>query len=408
MSASAFRYKGYDAHGKKVEGEVMAATIDEAERRVAMQDVTVIAILPAGARKDREGTDSTPTLRGRKIGADEAAIILRNLSVMVQSGVPFVEAIEGVASTVRSPIDHYLLVVKNEIVGGKSLSRAMRSVPMLFPPLVADMVKVAESGGRLDTALSSAASYMERAASLRRKVRTAMVYPMVMLGVSGLTLVVLIVFVMPRFGAIFSKMKTELPITTRWLMAFGDFVRTQPVTAGVAAIGCILAAISFAKVPLLRQFTVACIRRTPGIGDLLKKLALSRSFMSIATLLGASVSVMDALEHGANVAGDREIGGALMLVRSSVEHGGSLSDAMRETRVFPAMLIQMVAVGERTGRLNSLLTTCAENIEEDADTKLKAMVALVEPLMILVMGLIVGVITVSIISPIYSVVENIK
>lgn len=411
MSA-AYRYKGYDSHGRKVEGEVIARTPEEAERRIAAQDVTIIAVLPAG-RKGKEGATGTAedikvSRKGRKVSDADAAVILRNLAVMVETGVPFVEALDAVAASSDAPANGYLKAMKEEVVGGKSLSRAMREVPCLFQPLVGDMVRVAEEGGRLDHALSSAASYLERSAELRKKIMSAMMYPMVMLSVSFLTVGILIVFVMPRFGAIFTKMKTDLPVTTKLLLSMGTFVRSNPLGTAMIALGVIGVMVLAWRTPASRAAITSLMRRMPGLGDLMKKLALSRAFMSIATLLKANVSMMAALEHGSRVAWDPIISEALMRVRSSVEHGGALSEAMAETKVFPPMLLQMVAVGERTGRLHQLLSTCAAGMEQDVDSRLKSLVALVEPIMIVLMGAIVGTITISIISPIYSVVENIK
>ncbi len=410
----AYKYKGCDPFGKKVEGEIQASTMDEAERRIAAQDITVIAILPASARRtravQREEEASEKAIAPRRTVSDaDAAVVLKNLSVMAETGVPFVEALDAVITSARTPvIERCLQSVKAEVIGGKALSMALRSVPQMFPPLVADMVKVAEEGGRLDHALRTGGLYLERAADLRKRVFNSMMYPMVMAAVSALTVIIMVVFVMPRFAEIFVKMQAEIPWTTRALMSLGDLIRNNPwyTLAGLVAFGFLARALL--RTDTARRWVPEILLRVPLLGELLRKLALSRAFQSIATLIQSNVSLMSALEHGAKVAGNASIAKSLMDSREMVEHGTSFSEALEETNAFPKMLVQVVRVGERSGRLGPLLETTAASLEEDMDARLKALVSIVEPLMIVVMGLIVGTITVSIIGPIYSVVQNVK
>ncbi len=407
----AYKYTGYDDHGLKVHGEMQGNSLEEAERKVAAHDVTIISIIPTGRDQTSGSKDEggRPRVRAKKVSDADASVVLRNLAVMAETGVPFIDALDAVIATARTPgIQASLQGVKDDIVGGRGLSAAMRAVPALFPPLVSDMIKVAEEGGKLDEALGAAATYLERAADLRKKIINAMLYPCVMLGISVLTVGVLIIFVMPKFAAMFSKMKAQVPVTTKILLALGDFVRGKPLMTVGVIVGVIVGLKLLFKLPIMKRGLFVVMLRTPVLGELLRKLALSRSFQSIATLLRANVSLMAALEHGAKVAGNPLISDALMASRTAVEHGGALSDALRDAKVFPPMLVQMVAVGERTGRLSSLLASSSAAMEEEVDGRLKAMVSIIEPIMIVLMGGIVGTITVSIIAPIYSVVENIK
>lgn len=409
-----FRYKGYDTHGKKVEGELAAASIEEVERKISAQSVTVIAIFPAGAirKTSSEGENSTPLSRfgfGPKKPSDaDLATVLRDLAVMAETGVPFVEALDAVIITaptqmLRTGLDR----LKTEIVGGKGLSAGMRNCG-LFPVVVSEMVKVAEEGGRLDRALANAANYLERAADLRKKVMNAMLYPIVLTVIAFSTLIVMITFVLPRFADIFKTMKTEVPAITQFLLGIGQGIKSNPVPFAVGVVGAIVAVKMAWATPKIHRAISTILLKVPVLGELLRRLALSRAFQSIATLLSTNVSLMNAMEHGAKVAGNPVIHDALLRARHSVEHGVSLSDALAETKVFPVSLVQMVTVGERTGRLGMLMTSTANHMEEDVDGRLKALVSIVEPVMIVVMGAIVGLITMSIIIPMYSVVENMK
>lgn len=410
-----YKYKGYDLSGQKVEGEMSGATVEEVERKITAQAVTIIAIMPAGHRKrgSSEGSPSAAAKAGfsfgrKKLNDNDLAAILGDLAVMAETGVPFVEALEAVTLTARTPaIASGLRDLRTEVVGGKSLSAAMRN-SQIFPSIVSDMVKVAEEGGRLDKALASAAVYVQRAADLKKKVMNAMLYPIVLTVIAFGTLAVMITFVLPRFANIFKSMKTDLPAITKFLLALGESAKGNPVLWIGGIVGLIVLSKVIWAMPTANRFISGFLLKVPVLGELIRRLALSRACQSIATLLGSNVPLMAALEHGAKVAGNPVITEALLKARSGVEHGVSLSESMRETRAFPQTLIQMVSVGERTGRLGMLMSTTAANMETDVDGRLKALISIVEPVMIVVMGSIVGVITLSIIIPMYSIVENIK
>lgn len=389
-----------------------AATIDEVERKISQQSVTVIAIFPAGAiRKSPSSEDTAPKrLFGKKKVSDaDIAVILRDLAVMAETGVPFVEALDAVIVTAKTPtIQSGLQKLKEEIVGGRGLSAGMRSANGVFPVIVSEMVKVAEEGGRLDKALSSAATYVERSADLRKKVMNAMLYPIVLSVIAFATLVIMVTFVLPRFANIFKTMKTQIPPITQFMLNMGDSIKSHPIPViGGFVTVIILAKLAWAT-PSIHRAISGFLLKVPVLGELLRRLALSRAFQSIATLISSNVSLMSAMEHGAKVAGNPIIHDALLRARNSIEHGVSMSDALTETRAFPQTLIQMVSVGERTGRLSLLMTSSANHMEEDVDGRLKALISIVEPVMIVVMGGIVGLITMSIIIPMYSVIENVK
>lgn len=408
----AFKYKGYDSYGKKIEGEITATTIEEVERRVAAQSVTIIAIVPAGMSKGgakAAEAPSAPIARGKKFSDADVAVILRDLAIMAETGVPFVEALEAAIETARTPlIEQALRKFRGEIVGGKGLSAAMRTANGLFPHIVCDMVKIAEEGGRLDKALQSAAIYVERSAELRRKIMNAMLYPIVLSVIAFGTVIVLVTFVAPKFADIFKKMNAQVPASTQLMLAVGTYIKTHPIPVVLGVVGGFFALKMFFRVPAVYRAISSFLLRVPVLGELLRRLALSRAFQSIATLLNSNVNMLSALEHGSKVAGNPIISQALMTARNSVEHGAPLSDSLKETGAFPAVLVRMVAVGERTGRLPMLMNNTAAHMEEEVDGRLKALISIVEPVMIVVMGCIVGAITMSIIIPMYSVVQNVK
>lgn len=406
----AFKYKGVQA-GQKVEGEVIASTIEEAERRLAAQDVTVIALLPIKRSASSQGDTRTPSFAsylGRGVPLAHLATLLQDLGVMAAAGVPFVEALDAVADAASSPrLRQTVLSIREEVVSGKSLSVALRASGA-FPSVVCELVHVAEEGGRLDLALKAASSYLERVVEMRKRIVNALLYPMVLLSVAVITGVVLVVVVLPKFSAIFDRMGANIPITTQWMLQFGEALRSNPIfTIGIVIASAVLVRWLW-KLAMTSRAVAGAILHVPVVGTLVARLALARAFQSIATLISSNVPLLDSVRQAASVSGNPVIRDALLASCNAMEHGMAFSDALKQTPVIPKTLVQMVAVGERTGQLPKLMAATAEHMEQDVDGRLKALVSVVEPVMVVAMGAVVGTITLSIILPIYTVVQNIR
>jgi len=236
----------------------------------------------------------------------------------------------------------------------------------------------------------------------------AMLYPMVMLCVSFVTVLVLIVFVMPKFADIFLKMHAEIPVTTRLMLDAGTLIRSKPVPCIAGFIGSLAGLWFLVRNPLVSEQLGKAAYRLPGIGELLSKLALSRALQAISTLVSGNVPIVQALEHGAKVAGNKSLAEAIGRSLTSVSEGRSVFEAFKEHKVFPPVVTQMIGVGERTGKLGPMIASCADQMEVEADGRLKSLVSILEPVMIVGMGVLVGTITVSIITPIYSAIQNVK
>ncbi len=407
-----YAYKGVDRRGTKIEGQINAATLDEAEKKLNLQDISIHVLVPtseAKGFKKFEVVDSRTKLIRKKVSAQDSADVLANLAIMAETGVPFVEALDAVIYSARTPvIRDSLMAVKDGVVGGQGLSQSLRLAPNMFPPIVTDMVRVAESGGKFDQALRNSSNYLARAADLRKKVVNAMMYPSVMLGVSIITILILIIFVMPRFGQVFIQMKSNLPATTKFMLDAGTMLRTNPLGSLLITGSIIMGCIIMLRFEPVKKVLTMILNRIPILGDLLKRLAIARSLQTIAALSTSNVQLLSAMEQGARVAGHADITKALMKARDDIEQGCSMYDAIEKTKMFPKQVTQMIAVGEKTGRLSQLLEVICQSMEKEIDARLKALVSIIEPLMIVSMGVIVGSITVSIIGPIYSVIENIK
>ena len=407
-----FVYKGVDGTGSKVEGQVFATSLDEAEKRLSIQNISLHVLKPDVGGKSAKKIDITEVAARsvrKKISAADAADVLGNLAIMAETGVPFVEALDAVIYSARTEaIKDSLKAVREGIVGGQGLAFSLRLAPNMFPPIITDMVRVAESGGKFDQALKNGAIYLNRVADLRKKIINAMMYPTVMLGVSIATVLILIIFVMPRFGQVFSQMKAKLPITTTILMNAGTIIRSNPIGSLGVLIGSVITFLILLRIDIVRSFLVKVLNKVPILGDLLKRLAVARSLQTIAALTSSNVPLLLAMEQGAKVAGHPDVERALFRSRDAIEHGSSMYEAIEATNVFPKQVTQIIAIGEKTGRLSQLLETICKSMETEIDNRLRALVSIIEPLMIVSMGVIVGSITVSILGPIYSVIENIK
>lgn len=408
-----FEYKGYDAMGNPSLGSMIASSIDEVERKMLNQQITLVYVRAAKGRghSPAKGVPGAPSAapKGRRISDAEGAKILSSLASMTNAGVPFVEALDAILATAtREAVIKGVRDLKSQVIEGKSLADALRSARTLFPEVVSDMARVAEEGGSLGPSLASASALLARSADLRRKIKNAMLYPLVMLIVSFLTVIVLVVFVMPKFAEVFSQMHAEIPFTTRMLIDLGVLIRGKPLPCLGGFIGAMVAARYAFRNERVADFLAAAASRLPGIGDLLSKLALSRSLQSVAALISVNVPVVEALEHGAKVADNRALAAAIRTSVASIREGETLFGAFSQHKVIPPAVTQMVGIGERTGNLGTMLATCAAEMETETDARLKSLVSILEPLMIVVMGIVVGMITVSIITPIYAAVQNIR
>lgn len=408
-----YAYKGVDRTGSVIEGNIQAESFDDAERKLAGQQISVHALRPStNARANRQKQETSqpiPAAARKKVSAQDSADVLANLAVMSETGVPFVEALDAVIFGARTPaIKACLQVVKEGVVGGQGLANSLRLAPNMFPQIIVDMVRVAETGGKLDIALRNGANYLQRAAELRRKIVNAMLYPSVMMGVSTITIFILIVFVMPRFALVFTQMKAEIPTMTKMMLLAGNSIRANPTGSAIVFAVIIGLLWKGSSIPIIRTITNKVLDNTPMLGSLLRKLAIARALQSIATLTSSNVPLLTAIEQGAKVAGNRTVELTLLDAKDQIEQGASMSDALKSSNIFPRQIVQMIAIGEKSGRLSQLLETVCGSMETEIDGRLKALVSVIEPVMIVSMGLIVGSITMSIIGPIYSVIENIR
>ena len=424
-----FTFTAINPTGGQVKEQIQSETESQAIQRLQSQGYIILSLdavsgkarrksgggeaAGAGAKGKGErkgGLNATITLPwNRKIKLDQLTLLTREFSIMIETGVPIVDAVSLLRDHADSPIlKDALDNVFTDLCEGKTLVQALSAHPNIFPKIYVDMVRTAETGGSLDETLNQAADYQELALEMRRKVAGALTYPAILGIVSVKVVLFMLIFLLPQFKDMFAKMGGEIPIQTKLLMGMSDLLRAQWWLIPAVVFGGITGFKTAMRFPAGRLLFTKITHKIPILGDIIRKMALSRMLRALGTLSGAGVSLLIALETAQQTAQDMIFEASMTQVRQKVEEGESLSEAVIETGVFPPMICQMIAVGEKSGQLSSVMLRIASFYERDVSARLKVLTAVIEPLMIVVLGVVVGFIATSIIAPIYSMVGSIK
>jgi type IV pilus assembly protein PilC len=362
-----------------------------------------------GLREVSAGRHTGRGPRVKRPPVDEVAGTIRQLSILIKAGVPLVEGLEGLAEQARSKALHVALKdVAVSVSHGTALSDSFLNHPSVFPNLAVEMARVAEAGGDLSEALGKLADHMETSAEIVRKVKTAMAYPMVVAGISVVTVLVMVAFILPRFMKLFDQMGAKLPWTTKVLMNMSHVLTTRWYVFVVVAVTGFILIKRYAAGPNGRRTLDALFLKIPVAGDILSKIILSRVLATMATLLSSGVPMVKTLETSAAAANNEIVKEALCAAKRDVAEGSAPSQSLRACGVFPPLVLQMVASGEKTGELPRMLEYVCLLYSRETDAKVKSLTSIIEPVMIVMLGLIVGFIAMSVIVPIYSLVGGVK
>jgi type IV pilus assembly protein PilC len=331
----------------------------------------------------------------------------RQFATMIDAGLSVVKCLDILQKQTRNlRMKDVIGEVKRDVAGGMSLTEALQKHPRIFSSLYVNMIRSAEVGGILDTVLDRLATFLEKEQETRNKIKSAMTYPVVVFCFAMLMLVALLFFVLPKFKGIFETMGLDLPLTTRILLYSSDYMKTYWYVGLVVILGTIIGIKMFARTDRGRRSIDAMKLRLPIFGELMLKTSVSRFARTFGTLISSGVPVLRALEIVADTAGNRVISDTVVRARSSIKEGEKISTPLFGSKVFPVMVTQMIAVGEETGRLDQMLVKVANFYDDEVDATLKSLTSLIEPLMIVGLGVIVGFIAISVISPIYELVGS--
>jgi len=400
-----FAYTGRTRGGETVSGERIADTQEAATAALRRDQVLVTKIAPAKTRAEQKAV--TKRARGRRVNSKNLAVFTRQFSVMIDAGLPLVQCLDILGNQEEDKnFARVIIETRSDVEGGSSLADAMRKHPKVFDALFTNMIAAGEAGGILDTILKRLAVYIEKNVKLKQQVKSAMMYPIAVLTIAAGVVAVILWKVIPTFAAMFAGLGAELPLPTRVVIWMSDsLVRFLPfIVVGLVAMGFALK--QYYGTNGGRHVIDRLVLRLPVLGMIMRKIAVARFCRTLSTLISSGVPILDGLEITAKTAGNAIVEDGIMTTRKSIERGETVSAPLKETGVFPAMVTQMIGVGEATGALDTMLAKIADFYEEEVDVAVAGLLTLMEPIMIAFLGIIVGGIVIAMYMPIFSMISK--
>ena len=402
--ATIFEWSGKTTKGLIESGEISANSKDEVIAQLRKRSITATLVRP------KEKKTASKLSFGGGVKDKDIVIFTRQFATMIDAGLPLVQALDILSQQVESKsLASALLIIKNDVEGGATYADALRKHPKVFTDLYANMVAAGESGGILDTILNRLAAYMEKAMKLKKKVKGAMVYPIVVSTIAVGVIAVIMIFVVPTFSKMFTTMGGTLPMPTLMVMKMSSFL---------AGIGGVITALLFvAAITAFKQIrktekgmaiTDRFFLKLPIFGIMLRKVAVAKFTRTLGTLISSGVPILDGLEITAKTAGNKVIEYAVMEVRKAVTEGKTLAEPLMKSKVFPPMVTHMISVGEATGALDAMLNKIADFYDDEVDATVGNLTAMMEPFLMVFLGGSVGFIVIAMYLPIFKLITLIK
>lgn len=390
-----FKYEGKDRNGKTRKGEISSTNAALAKAELRKQGVTV--------KKLQKKRKDIQLFGGQKVKSEDISIFTRQMATMMKAGVPLMRSFEIVAEGLENKtMSEIVLKMRNNVAGGGGFAAALREQPKYFDDLYCALIDSGEQAGALETMLERVAIYKEKSESVKKKVKAAMKYPATVLGIAAIVTVILLLKVVPTFATMFQSFGADLPVPTQVVLDMSNWLQSNGIMAGLILVGI---GISFQQAMQrstafkngFQRITV----KLPIFGPILYQSAMARYARTLSTTFAAGVPLVNALESAAGASGNIVYYEAIMKVKNEVETGSELAGSMKDTGVFPAMLIQMVAIGEQSGALDDMLGKAANIYEEEVDALVDGLTSMMEPLIMAVLGVVIGGLIVAMYLPIF-------
>jgi type IV pilus assembly protein PilC len=395
-----YSYKAISKTGRTVDGKIEAASEESAKDMLTRQGMTPLVV-----RGKAKGAIDLKNLFGSRVKLKDMVIFTRQLATMIDAGVPLVRSLATLQAQTESPaLKKHLIEITKEIEGGSAFADALEKHSAVFSPIYVNMVRAGEAGGILDEILRKLALQQEKDSKIRQKFKSAMTYPVILLSITGLVFIGLMTIVMPKIGAIVKDLSggQELPMLTRVMLAISDvMVNYWYLLIGGIVVGLFLLR-RYTATEKGRRWKDRTLLRIPVLKTVIIKVAVARFSRIFASMMGAGVSVLDAIDVTGKAINNSVLEDELMAAGKSVANGSQLSQPLSESKVFPAIVSQMLAVGEETGKIDDVLVKVAEFYEDEVDATVESLSSILEPIMIVIMGVMVGLIAASVIGPISS------
>ncbi|MFH1277446.1 MAG: type II secretion system F family protein [Candidatus Eisenbacteria bacterium] len=392
-----YAWKGKTPAGEAVSGEVTVENRRELNHILRKRRIVPVRVKEKKAK------------RGGKRGSvktNDLALFTRQFATMINAGLPIVQCLDTLAKQVtKERFRETIHGITRDVESGATLAEALGKHKETFPDLYVSMVEAGEHGGILDIILQRLSVFLEKLDALKRKVKTAMMYPSVVLSVAVLATVFLLIFIIPTFAKMFSDFGGVLPLPTRVVMGLSNFLRSQWYTLAAIIAGIVYGLRRYGKTEAGRLKIDTTLLKIPAIGDILRKSAVARFTRTLGTLISSGVPILDGLNITARTAGNMVVHNAIMKTRVSIREGQTIADPLRASEVFPPMVVQMISIGEETGALDEMLEKIADFYEQEVDTAVDGLTSIIEPLMIVLMGGVVGGMVVAMYLPIFKMVN---
>jgi type IV pilus assembly protein PilC len=388
--------------GKNRNNQIQKGELEASSEDAVRAQLNRLRIVPNKIKKKPKDLFENVSFLQPKVKEKDIIVFCRQFSTMIDAGLPIIQCLDILQSQQENPtLKRMLKTIKESVESGVTLADSLKKYPKHFDNLFVNMVAAGEAGGILDVILKRLSGYMEKAAKLKSKVKGAMVYPLITIIVAVLVVVVILVFVIPVFQEMFADFGSSLPAPTQIVINMSEFVKSK---IHWMIIGLILFAIVFRKFYSTdkgRLTVDTLMLKMPVIGLLLRKVAVAKFTRTMGTMLSSGVAILEALDIVAKTSGNRLVENAIYSVRSGISEGRTMADPLQASGVFPAMVCQMIAVGESTGALDAMLEKIADFYDEEVDQAVENLTAMIEPVMIVFLGVIVGGLIVSMYLPIF-------
>jgi len=392
-----FQWVGKNKKDDVQKGEIEAVSEEAVKAQLMRQRIT-----PTKIKKKPKDLFENVSFLQPKVKQRDIILFARQFSTMIDAGLPIIQCLDILYSQQsNTTFKKMLKEIKESVEGGATLAEALKKFPKQFDDLFVNMISAGEAGGILDAILRRLAAYMEKAAKLKAQVKGAMTYPIVTLIIAVVVLAVILVFVIPVFQEMFADFGGELPVPTQIVVAMSDMVKSKIIYIIIGIILFVIAFKKFRSTEKGRDLTDSLLLKFPVFGELLRKVAVAKFTRTMGTMLASGVAILEALDIAAKTAGNRTVEKAIYNVRSGIAEGRTMADPLAESGVFPAMVCQMIGVGESTGALDAMLEKIADFYDEEVDQAVENLTALIEPFMLVFLGVTIGGLVIAMYLPIF-------
>ena len=398
-----FAYEGRTAGGDTRKGQLEAADAEAARSRLRQMSIQPTSLKKAGGLGSMELSIPTPNFLKPKVGTKDLVVFVRQFATMIDSGLPLVQCLDIQAKQAPNPtFREQLTVIKEQVESGSTFADALKKYPGTFDDLFRNMIAAGEVGGILDTILNRLAQFMEKSERLKRQIKGAMMYPTIVILAASVVVTLLLLFVVPTFEEMFAEMGQTLPMPTQVLIGTSKWLQANWFFLGLGIGGVFYGFRSFYRTARGEIMIDGFMLKLPVFGDLLTKVAVARFCRTLGTMIASGVPILEALDICSRTAGNKVIENAVIKVRDAISEGRTIAEPLAETKMFPEMVCQMISVGEATGALDVMLNKVADFYEEEVDQAVENMTSMMEPLIIVGLGVVLGGVVIALYMPIFT------